>query len=54
MVVTREGVMRIQNKDQMCYLVWINKIDDGTIFHIAKKNFKIDTAPAVPFEIVSK
>jgi hypothetical protein len=34
----------------MCYVVWINKIDDGTIFHIAKKNFKIDTAPAVPFD----
>jgi hypothetical protein len=49
-VVMGEGVMRIRNKDQMCYLVRINEINDGTIFHIAKKNFKIDTAPAVPFD----
>ncbi len=33
----------------MCYLVCINDFDDGTIFHIVKKNFRIDTAPAQPF-----
>ncbi len=33
----------------MCYLVCINDFDDGTIFHIVKKNFRVDTAPAQPF-----
>ena len=34
----------------MCYLVRIPKINDSTIFHIVKKNFKIFGAPAVPFD----
>jgi hypothetical protein len=33
----------------MCYLVCIPEIDDSTIFHIVKKNFKILGAPAIPF-----
>jgi hypothetical protein len=34
----------------MCYLVCIPEIDDSTIIHIVKKNFKILAAPAIPFE----
>ena len=49
-VVVGEGVRRIRNKDQMCYLVRIDEVDDGTIFYISKKNFKVDTPPATPFE----
>ena len=49
-VVMGEGVRRIQNKDQMCYLVRIDEVDDGTIFFISKKNFKVDTPAAIPFE----
>ena len=49
-LVTGEGVRRVQHKDQMCYLVRVPKIDDSTIFHIVKKNFKILAAPAVPFD----
>jgi hypothetical protein len=49
-VVMGEGVRRIQNKDQMCYLYRINEVDDGTIFFISKKNFKVDTLAAIPFE----
>jgi hypothetical protein len=33
----------------MCYLLCINGFDDRTVFHIIKKNFKIDMAPAQPF-----
>jgi len=34
----------------MCYLVCIDEVDDGTIFFISKKNFKVDTPAAIPFE----
>ncbi len=50
MVVTGECIWQVQHKNQMCYLVRINKIDDGTIFHIVKKNLKINTSLAIPFE----
>ena len=33
----------------MCYLVRINDFDDGSVFHIVKKNLKINTAPVQPF-----
>ncbi len=28
----------------------IPEINDGTIFHIIKKNFKVLSAPAIPFK----
>ncbi len=34
----------------MCYLVQIPKIDNSTIFHIVKKNFKVLSALAIPFK----
>ncbi len=34
----------------MCYLVRIPEINNSTIFHIVKKNFKVLSAPAIPFE----
>jgi hypothetical protein len=49
-LVTGEGIRRVQHKNQMCYLVRIPEIDDSTIFHIVKKNFKILAVPAVPFD----
>mgnify|MGYP006167120049 CR=1 FL=1 len=49
-LVTGEGIRRVQHKDQNCYLVRIPEIDDSTIFHIVKKNFKILGAPAIPFD----
>ena len=42
-------LQRINKKEQMCYLVCINDFNDGSIFHIVKRNLKIDTAPLVPF-----
>ena len=39
----------MHKRDQMCYLVRINDFDNGTIFHIVKKNSRVDTAPAQPF-----
>ena len=49
-LVTGKGIRKVQHKDQMCYLVRIPEINDSTIFHIVKKNFKVLKAPAVPFE----
>jgi hypothetical protein len=49
-LVTGKGIRWVQHKDQMCYLVRIPGIDNSTIFHIVKKNFKILGAPAIPFD----
>ena len=48
-LVVDEGMQHVNRKGQMCYLLCINDFDDGTIFHIVKKNFRIDTAPVQPF-----
>ncbi len=37
-------------RQQDCYLVCINDFDDGTIFHIVKKNLRIDQPAEIPFE----
>ncbi len=50
MLVTGKGIQKVQHKSQMCYLVRIPKINDSTIFHIVKKNFKVLSARAIPFE----
>jgi hypothetical protein len=49
-LVTGEGIRRVQHKDQMCYLVCIPEINNSKIFHIVKKNFKILGALAIPFD----
>jgi hypothetical protein len=49
-LVMGEGIRRVQHKNQMCYLVRIPEIDDSTIFHIVKMNFKVLPAPAIPFK----
>ena len=49
-LVMGEGIRRVQHKDQMCYLVCIPEIDDSTIFHIVKRNLRIESPPVIPFE----
>ena len=49
-LVTGEGIWRVHHKDQMCYLVRINDINDSTIIHIVKRNLRIESPPAIPFE----
>ena len=48
-LVTGEGMPRVQRKEQISYLVCINNFNNGTIFHIMKKNVKINTTPVQPF-----
>ena len=48
-LVTGEGKRRVNRKEHMCYLIRINDFNDGTVFHIYKKNFRIDMAPVQPF-----
>jgi hypothetical protein len=49
-LVTGKGIRRVQHKNKMCYLVRIPEINDSTIFHIVKKNFKVLSALGIPFE----
>ena len=49
-LVVGKGLHRVRNKAQMCYECRIPEIDDNTMFHIVCANFKVDTAPATPFE----
>jgi hypothetical protein len=48
-LVTGEGTWPVRHKQQPCYLVCIQEIDNGTEFYIVKKNFKVKTAPPTPF-----
>jgi hypothetical protein len=48
-LVTGEGKRRVNRKEHMCYLIRINDFNDGTVFQVVNKNFRIDTAPAQPF-----
>ncbi len=49
-LVVGEGNHHVNRKEHLCYLVCIPEIDDGSIFHIVKKNFKVEVAPPVVFE----
>ena len=45
-----EGQRKVNRRQQDCYLIRINDFDDGTIFHIVKKNLRIDQPAKIPFE----
>ena len=49
-LVVGEGNRHVNRKEHPCYLVRIPEIDDSSIFHIVKKNFKVEVAPPVVFE----
>ncbi len=49
-LVIGEGKPHVNKKEHMCYLVCIPEINDGSTFHIVKKNFKVDIAPPEIFE----
>ena len=34
----------------MCYLIRLENDDGGQVYHIIKKNFRVDTAPEIPFD----
>ena len=48
-LVTGEATRAVRHKQQLCYLVCIPEIDDGTEFYIVKRNLKIVQAPPTPF-----
>ena len=48
-LVTGKATHAVRHKQQLCYLVRIQEIDDGTEFYIVKRNFKIVSAPPTPF-----
>ena len=49
-VVVGKGQHRINRKVQVAYECRIPAIDDSTTFHIVCSNFRVDEAPATPFE----
>ena len=49
-LVIGEAMRKVNKKEHMCYLVRIPEIDDGSTFHIVKKNFKVEIAPPQVFE----
>ena len=49
-LIIGEGKRHVNKKEHMCYLVRIPEIDDGSTFHIVKKNFKVDVSPPEVFE----
>ena len=49
-VVMGEGQQKVNLRQQDCYLIRINDFDDGTIFHIVKKNLRIDQHAKIPFK----
>ncbi len=48
-LVTGEVTRAVRHKQQLCYLVCIQEIDDGTELYIVKRNFKIVSPPPTPF-----
>ena len=44
-LVTGEVMRPVRHKQQLCYLVRIQEIDDGTEFYTVKRNFKVDLPP---------
>ena len=49
-IVTGEGMRKVNQRQQDCYLMRINDFDDGMIFHNVKKNLRIDQPAEIPFE----
>ena len=47
-LVTGEATRAVRHKQQLCYLVCIPEINDGTEFYIVKRNLKIVQAPLLP------
>ena len=50
-LVTGEATRPIRHKQQQCYLVCIQEIDDGSEFYIVEKNFKVETPPPPPYTL---
>ena len=50
LLITGKGTSRVNRKEQTCYECRIPDIDDGTIFHIVCRNFKVEKEGAPPFQ----
>ena len=45
-----KGMHKVNRREQLCYECRIPEIDDGVIFHITWKKFKVETVGATPFD----
>ena len=44
-----KGMHKFNRREQLCYKCRIPEIDNGVIFHITCKNFRVETDGATPF-----
>jgi hypothetical protein len=49
-LVTGKATQPVRHKQQLCYLICIQEIDNGTEFCIVKRNCKVDLPPLTTFE----
>ena len=45
-----KGMHKVNRREQLCYKCRIPEIDNGVIFHITCKNFRVETVGATPFD----
>ena len=45
-----KGMHKVNRREQLCYECRITEIDNGVIFHITCKNFRVETVGATPFD----
>ena len=50
MLLVGKGMHKVNRWEQICYECRIPDINNGFIFHIACKNFKVETVGATPFD----
>ena len=49
-LIVGKGMHKVNRREQLCYECRIPEIDNGVIFHITCKNFKVEVDGATPFE----
>ena len=45
-----KGMHKVNRREQLCYECRIPEIENGVVFHITCKNFRVDTDGATPFD----
>ena len=49
-LLVRKGMHKVNRREQLCYECRIPEIDNGVVFHITCKNFRVETDGATPFD----
>jgi len=49
LIIIGEERKVVNKREQLCYTLRAESVDDGTIFHVVKKNFSVQVAPSATF-----